>query len=212
MKKRRSGRKRDSRIASAFRLVFIGMCLFLIWFLFVQFRIELAERREKPVHAEVGIVLGAALRNDAPSPALKERLDYAYKLYKKKRFPKLIVSGGLDHNGSSLTEAQGMKRYLMKLGVPADAIIEENKSVDTFQNLEFSQKLMKAKGWSRAVIITHHYHGARALDMAQYLNYDHPALGTTSSHVLFMPYHRSRETLAYTKWEMDKLLRIAHLK
>ena len=37
-----------------------------------------------------------------------------------------------------------MKRYLIEHGIPEDRIVEENKSVDTYQNMKFSKEKIDA--------------------------------------------------------------------
>ncbi len=156
--------------------------------------------------ADVGIVLGAALWGDEPSPALKERLDRAAELYKQHMFPRLIVSGGYDVPNAKLTEAEGMRDYLVNLGVPAKQIVLENKATSTYENVLFSKQLMDRSGWRKAIVITHRYHGLRALEMAKSVGMEDPGLAVMDSKALIMWWHLGRETLAYTKWQWDKLM------
>lgn len=194
------------------RIGLLVVLLALAWTGYVQWKIESAIRQELPISADVGIVLGAALWNDEPSPGLRERLDQALKLYRERRVPRLIVSGGLDNNRSTLTEAEGMKHYLVEQGMPEQDVVTENEARSTYENLLFSKRIMERNGWERAIIVTHHYHGARALDMARFIGMKEPHVSTTASTVMYMPWHRARETLAFTKWELDKLLLGAGLK
>lgn len=159
-----------------------------------------------PQPADAGIVLGASLWDNKPSPGLRERLDLALALYEKKIFSRFIVSGGLDAGGAVLTEAEGMRDYLLAHGVPERDIAIEPKATSTYENLLFSGDIMAERGWRTAVIVTHQYHGARSLDIAEALHYDHPQVAVTDSHVMNMSYHRSREVLAYTKWLLQKWL------
>lgn len=178
---------------------------FLLWVASVQLRIMLLPDREVPPK-EVGIVLGASLWQDVPSPALRERLDRAASLYRSGAIAHVIVSGGYDRPDAELTEAEGMRNYLVGQGVPNAAIVLENEARSTYENLAYSQALMRSHGWTSAVIITHRYHMLRALDMARYLGYDRPAASPMESKVLMMAWHQSRETAAYAKWQLDKLL------
>lgn len=157
-------------------------------------------------HADVGIVLGASLWDDKPSPGLQERLDYALELYKAGDFDRFLVTGGLDSNGATITEAEGMRRYLLAKGVPDSDIVLEPKAHSTLENLKFSQAIMNTSGWHTAVIVTHQYHGSRAADIAKALHYDPVQVSVTDSRVLNMTYNRAREVLAYTKWLADKWL------
>lgn len=157
------------------------------------------------VQADVGIVLGAALWNDRPSPALRERLDHAVSLYRSGMFTRLIVSGGLDDGGATITEAEGMRNYLLEQGIPDSAIHMERASRSTFENLLFSRSIMADEGWTSAVIVTHSYHGARAADIAATLDFEPVQVSVTESRVINKAYHTAREVLAFVKWELTKL-------
>lgn len=177
----------------------------MVWVAYIQWLIHYTQTKTTDEHRQVAIVLGAALWNDKPSPGLRERLDLAYKLYADKKVDYLIVSGGLDANGATITEAEGMKRYLVDRGVPSENVIEEREATSTYENLLFSKKIMEREGWSKPVIVTHQYHGARAADIASFVDLDQAAVSLTDSKAMFMPWHKFRETLAYTKWIAMKL-------
>ncbi|MFC5467640.1 YdcF family protein [Cohnella suwonensis] len=154
--------------------------------------------------ADAGIVLGATLWDDRPSPGLAERLDRALELYRAGAFSHVIVTGGLDDNGATVTEAEGMKAYLVAKGVPERAIVTEPLARSTYENLLNSRKLMEERGWKTAVIVTHSYHGSRAANIARSLDYEAVSVAVTDSKVLKLSYHRTREVLAYTKWLLEK--------
>ncbi|WP_159883405.1 YdcF family protein [Paenibacillus puerhi] len=188
----------------AVRLLALGLLMAILGVGGIQW--QMSAMPDKPLDpVDVGIVLGAALWQDEPSPALKERLDRAVKLYLSGVTPRLIVSGGYDHEDSLISEAEGMRNYLVRKGVAAEHIALEQASRSTYENLKFSQAVMERHGWSSAAIITHRYHALRALDIARYLGYRDPVASPMDSDVLMMSWHRSRETLAIYKWEWDKL-------
>ncbi|MDF2722890.1 MAG: hypothetical protein K0Q59_2565 [Paenibacillus sp.] len=174
------------------------------WVGYVQWLIHATQDRTTSEHRTAAIVLGAALWNDRPSPGLRERLDTAYQLYAAKQVDHLIVSGGLDANGATITEAEGMKRYLVERGVPDEAIVEERKATSTYENLLYSKAIMDSQGWTKPIIVTHQFHGARAADIARFVGLEDAAVALTDSQVLWMPWHNIRETLAYTKWLATK--------
>jgi uncharacterized SAM-binding protein YcdF (DUF218 family) len=209
-----NGAARRSKSAGAafrgFRKLYRGFLLLLllsiIWVVYIQWQVHRTPNLPLPGSADTGIILGASLRNDIPSPGLQERLDLAVKLYRQGKFKQIIVSGGLDHNGSKLTEAEGMRLYLIKQGLPDSVIHLEPEATSTYENLLYSKRIMDQSGYTSAIIITHDFHGARALDIANTVAIKKPAVATTGSQVLFMPYHQARETLAFSKWQIDKLL------
>ncbi|MCD9021015.1 YdcF family protein [Cohnella silvisoli] len=156
-------------------------------------------------NSDVGIVLGATLWDNKPSPGLRERLDRGLELYRAGAFSHFIVTGGLDNNGATLTEAEGMRNYLLELGVPDEAVVMDRLSRSTYENLSFAKDIMDRNGWKTAVIITHNYHGSRSADIARRLGYSPVQVSVTDSKVLKMSYHETREVLAYTKWLVTKL-------
>ncbi|AOZ91133.1 YdcF family protein [Paenibacillus crassostreae] len=186
-------------------ILLVGLLFLLVgvWSGYVLWKINTVHPSDAAQSADVGIILGSSMWGDVPSPSLKERLDHGLRQYNEGMFDWFIVSGGLDKPEYQYTEAEGMHQYLLDHGVPADFIIVENEATSTLENLQFSQLIMEQYGWDSAVIITHTYHGMRSLEIAEYLNYDHPSLAVTESKVLSMFYHKSREILAYSKWTLD---------
>ncbi|MFY0542955.1 YdcF family protein [Brevibacillus sp. H7] len=185
-------------------LLLVVLALLFIWFGYVLWRISQVEKAAQPRHADVAIVLGAAVWGEGPSPGLRERLDQALALYQRGFVPYLLVTGGVGE-GKTISEAAVMQRYLMEQGVPEERILLENEARDTYQNLKYSKQLMEKHELQSALIVTHGYHLARALEMAK-------SLGITAypvavkSHVLKIPYYKTREVLAYTKWHLSQYI------
>lgn len=172
---------------------------------YVHWLISKQDDHSLPEVVDTGIVLGAKLDANQASPGLAERLDQAVRLYNQRKFKHLIVTGGLDKEGDSqITEAEGMKNYLVQKGIPEQIIIVEKKAKNTYENLVFSKRIMEQEGWKSCIIITHQYHGARAMDIAKFIALSPSYLSTTDSTHLFLPYHKFREILAFTKWEFNK--------
>ncbi|WP_213655104.1 YdcF family protein [Paenibacillus vini] len=164
-----------------------------------------AASREYAQPADVGIVLGASMWGDQPSPGLQERLELALQDYKEGKFRLFILSGGLDRADYRFTEAEGMANYLESKGVPRSAMLLENNATSTYENLKFSQEIMKEKGLKSVIIITHTYHGNRAYEIAKALGYDNPGLSVTKTRVIKPMQATVREVLAYTKWKLDHI-------
>ncbi|WP_127491398.1 YdcF family protein [Paenibacillus glycanilyticus] len=199
-------KSRKRRGLLLFRL-FVGLCLlgvlccgYLLWLIN-------SYDDSKPVEqADAAIVLGASLWSDKPSPALKERLDFADKLYKDGKVKMLILSGGLDRNGSKLTEAQGMRVYLLAKGIPEDKMLLDNAARSTYENLLNSKVIAAEHGLNKLLIVTHDYHAPRAMEMARYLDYENVQAAAFHSEVLSPFKNQSREVLAYAKWKVDAVL------
>jgi uncharacterized SAM-binding protein YcdF (DUF218 family) len=178
----------------------------ILWIAWVQWKIHAGQSIGTKERVDAGIVLGAAMWGATPSPGLKERLEHSLQLYREGRFAKFIVTGGLDTDRTPVTEAEGMKRYLLSRGVPQGDILLEPKARSTYQNLVFSQKIMEDNGLRTAVIITHDYHGARAGDIAKFIGMKNPQVDTCGTKVMNKAWNRVRETLAFSNWELNKLL------
>ncbi|MFC4597962.1 SanA/YdcF family protein [Cohnella hongkongensis] len=199
---------RGKRMRRALALAAIGAVALLVWCLSLYaaiVRFEGVPGDGKPIPSDVGIVLGARLWNDAPSPGLKERLDLAIELYRQGAFEHFIVTGGLDDGGATLTEAEGMRNYLVAQGVPSSAIRMDTLSRSTYENLVYARDIMESHEWRTAVIVTHRYHGSRAADIARTIGLSPVQVSVTDSRVLNVTYHQAREVLAYTKWLGMKL-------
>ncbi|GFN30800.1 YdcF family protein [Paenibacillus xylaniclasticus] len=197
-------RKRKRRpLLLLLRVVVAIVVLGILWCGYVLWMIN-SVTIPKTIHkADAIIVLGAALWNDRPSPGLKERLDHAYSLYKEGKAEKLILTGGLDHNGSKLTEAEGMRRYLMSLGVPSDKLLLEPNATSTYENMLFSKEIIEREHMKSIIIVTHDYHSPRSKEIAQYVGIDNLIMAPFRSNVLKPVYNETREVLAYTKWKLD---------
>jgi uncharacterized SAM-binding protein YcdF (DUF218 family) len=190
------------------RFAVVGILAVLIWCAALYYMITHFEgipENSGNLQADVGIVLGATLWADKPSPGLRERLDHSLQLFRSGLFKSIIVTGGLDNNGSTLTEAEGMRNYLVEQGVPAEAIVMDTLSRSTYENLLFAKQIMESNGWDSAVIVTHNFHGFRSGDIAKKLGFNPVLVSVTDSKVLSMTYSETREILAYTKWFMTKL-------
>ncbi|KRQ87112.1 vancomycin high temperature exclusion protein [Caloramator mitchellensis] len=115
----------------------------------------------KPLKSDCIIVLGCKVRGEEPSYFLKERLDLALSLYNEGYSKYIIVTGGQGEN-EDVSEAEAMKRYLIRYGVDKKFIIEEDKSYSTYENLFNSVDIMKNMGFNSAIIVSNKYHLKRA--------------------------------------------------
>lgn len=147
-------------------------------------------------HRQAGIVLGAALWDNQPSPALTERLNTALDLIKTGKVDYLILSGGIGQ--AEISEAEAMAQYLMERGVSPKQIILEPESTNTKENLQNSAKLIHQQGFKEVYLITHDYHMFRALAYARKINIQ-AAPAPVHSTVLWPPFHKTRECLAIIK-------------
>ena len=90
------------------------------------------------------IIHGAGLDGPRPTPLLAGRIDKALELWNKQhQRGKFVVSGGQGAD-EVVSEAQAMRDYLLEKGVPGDAILMEDKSTTTWENLRYSLAIINA--------------------------------------------------------------------
>ncbi|MDR3590305.1 MAG: YdcF family protein [Negativicutes bacterium] len=145
--------------------------LTLLVFLAVEIPIITAGMTSQPVPSDVIIVLGAKLIGHDPSTMLRLRLDEAVRLFGQGYAPAIIVSGAQGRD-EAMSEASAMRDYLVSQGIPAERIITEEASFNTYQNLVNSRSIMQAEGLKKAIIVSSASHIRRSLALAKQLEMD----------------------------------------
>lgn len=118
--------------------------------------------------AQAIVVLGGSTASNRPNwfepydrAATVSRVDTAAQLYHAGRAPLVIVSGAaLD---GSVSEAQIMANALQQHGVPASAIIEESKSLTTYENAVYTAEILAKQDLDRVLVVTSALHMPRAM-------------------------------------------------
>lgn len=96
------------------------------------------------------IIHGAGLDGTRPTPLLAGRIDKALELWNKQHQQGKFVASGGQGADEVVSEAQAMRDYLLEKGVPADAILMEDKSTTTWENLRNSIAVIRADHTSAA--------------------------------------------------------------
>jgi uncharacterized SAM-binding protein YcdF (DUF218 family) len=120
----------------------------------------------KPQKSDCIIILGCQVRGETPSRFLIERTDKAIELYNN-GYAKYIIASGGKGPGEDISEAEAMRRYMLSKGIDESAIIMEDKSASTLENLHNSKAIMDKMGLGNAVVISNKYHLKRASVMAK---------------------------------------------
>ncbi len=109
---------------------------------------------------DVAIVLGAQCEGGWPKPALADRLAGALAAWQLGRVRRFIVSG--DDGARRQDEVTPMRRWLLRHGVPAGAIIDDRGCYRTIDSIDHAA----AMGVTNALICTQRNHLPRALFLA----------------------------------------------
>ena len=107
------------------------------------------------------VVLGAGVNAyGLPGPSLRARTLQAVELYKRGLAPKIIFTGGVGHNPPA--EARVAAGLAMRRGVPQSAVLTEETSTTTWQNVQNAAALCRAHGVRDVVVVSDPYHVWRA--------------------------------------------------
>lgn len=141
--------------------------------------------------ADYMIILGAQWRPEGPSDVLRRRLDKAVEYLNTNPDTVVIVSGG-QGSDEPISEAAGMRQYLVNAGISDERILMENASTSTQENLTFSARLLDKEN-DRVVIVTNNFHVFRALRLAEKQGYRHVEGLAASAHTGLAPNNLLRE-------------------
>jgi uncharacterized SAM-binding protein YcdF (DUF218 family) len=72
----------------------------------------------------------------------------------------LIFSSGYTY---SFDEAASMRPLAVQQGVPPSAILLEQRSITTYDNVVFTRDLLREHGWTSVLLVSSPYHMRRAL-------------------------------------------------
>lgn len=160
--------KKRLRVAALLLFYFMS-CDFFINELSNGWEAKPTNRATMPAY-EVGVLLTGGILNETKEPLENsflgkhaDRLGQTLLLYREQKIKKIIISGGdaTIFRKERMTEGQLAKLFLVKCGVPAEAIQLEEKSRNTYENARYTAPLLSAK--SPALLITSAVHLPRAV-------------------------------------------------
>jgi uncharacterized SAM-binding protein YcdF (DUF218 family) len=162
--------------------------------------IVLQGQRDEARQAGAAVVLGAAQWNGDPSPVLQARLDHALDLYRRGIVGKIILTGGVAP-GDTLSEAAAGKQYLIERRLPPEAILLDEQSTTTWENLQNAAMLARTNGINSVLLVSDSFHMLRSLKMARDLKLVAYGSPTRTSPIAGNPAEEARyvvrETWAY---------------
>ena len=172
-----------------FGFAFMGFMLYSILYLFIP----------KKKHYDFIIIHGAGLLGgEKVTPLLKRRIDKAVEAYHKSKNPriKIIASGG-QGGDEKISEAQAICNYLLEeTDVPREAILLEEDSTTTYENLLFSKEMGERLVTSpRFLFVTSDYHVFRTSTYARRIGMKGDGLGCRTA-AYYIPSAFIREYIA----------------
>lgn len=111
----------------------------------------------------VMVIFGCQVKPDGPSILLRDRLDTALDYLEDHPDMKIVVSGGKGDD-EHISEAQCMYDYLTAHGVDGMNIYMEDKSGNTWQNINYTFALMQEEGWdpgTDVLLVSNGFHLSR---------------------------------------------------
>lgn len=147
--------------------------------------------------ADYCIVLGAQWKKSGPSEVLRRRLEAAAEYLRENPGTQVIVSGGQGSN-EPVSEAQGMRDYLVDAGIDGDRIQMEDRSTNTIQNLVYSGELLDKEN-NRVVLVTNNFHTFRAMAIARKQGYAHVQGLSAPGFAGMLPHNMLREFFGVVK-------------
>ena len=137
---------------------------------------ELEYRYSIPAQAsgDVIIILGSGAINDIPLPnswsgqvsdVAAQRLIAGYVLHRQTGLP-VLLSGGEVFDGEG-NEAKISRDILKSMGMNAELIILEEKSLTTTENLSYAKTIMQSRGYNKPILVTSAFHMSRSVINAE---------------------------------------------
>ncbi|WP_066892045.1 YdcF family protein [Clostridium nigeriense] len=201
-----SKNRKIKAVVNIFRfLISIGIIIFIV----IE-AIIIVFPKNNDAYSSYIIILGAGVKGETPSLTLSERLEKSIDyINSQNKDIKIIVSGGKG-KGEDISEAEAMKRYLLKSGIKEE-IIKEDKSTNTRENLMFSKEILENITHKDiedidVKIITSDFHAFRSNLIAKSLDYEKSNFLTNRTLPLLMPVMYSREFFAIGKYFLIEII------
>ncbi|HVM10100.1 MAG TPA: YdcF family protein [Acidimicrobiales bacterium] len=153
-------------LRSAGRVGTAAIMLVAVYVLATAGQVLLAARNDDRGPADAIIVLGAAQYDGRPSPALQDRLDHAIALYRDGKAPVVWVTGGRKA-GDRFTEASASSRYLIRNGIPNDALELEVQGGNSYESLSAAARYLRDRDQRNVLLVSDPWHAYRIQAIAR---------------------------------------------
>ncbi len=181
--------------------VIVALLAGLVLFLFIFGRVVRGMARKGSEGLSYIVVLGAQVKKDVPSRALRMRLEKALEYANANEQTILILSGGKG-SGEEISEAECMMEYLLEHGISGERLILEDQSTNTMENLKFSNALTDCADAATG-ILTSNFHVYRAVRLAEKQGYGNCEGIAAKTDIYMLPHYMVREVFALVKEKLQ---------
>jgi uncharacterized SAM-binding protein YcdF (DUF218 family) len=175
----------------------------LAWLTLIAYQIYLQSNIDEARAADVIVIMGAAEYRGRPSPVLRARIDHALDLYRKRLAPRMLTTGGAGGD-PVYTEGEVARKYLIRQGVPSEAILVETVAESTMHSTTIAAEMMRRMNLKSCIVVSDGYHIFRTKKMLEFRGLDvygspRPSAprGTWREKWLFF-----RQAIGYALWRV----------
>ncbi|HWQ43127.1 MAG TPA: YdcF family protein [Desulfosporosinus sp.] len=147
-------------------LALIGMISFLV----IEGGIIRNSSSDPVIEVDYLIILGAGLNGEQLSWTLWERMQKGLDYLEEHPKAKVVLSGG-QGPGEKISEAEGMRRFLVSHGIADERILKEDQSTSTMENFRYSKAILvrqpSFQNSERVAVITNDFHLFRSKILAR---------------------------------------------
>jgi uncharacterized SAM-binding protein YcdF (DUF218 family) len=148
------------------RLALVVSLLLVCSYVAVAIEIVQYGKHASNAPADAAVVLGAAAWGSRPSPVYRERILEAISLYKARQVHWIVLTGGSPQPGYP-SEARVGRQFCISRGIPTEAMLLDETSRTTWQNLQQAKQLMAPLGIETVLLVSDPFHMRRAMSMAK---------------------------------------------
>jgi uncharacterized SAM-binding protein YcdF (DUF218 family) len=150
------------------RVLLVLAAVLLVYFAVTTALVAWWMGKDERPRVDAIVVLGAAQYDGRPSAIYQARLQHALDLYNSGVAPLLVFTGG-NEPGDRFTEGGSGARWAIQHGVPQSAVLTEEHSRTTYENLAGAKRVLDGRGGEqpkKIVVVSDPFHMFRAVKQA----------------------------------------------
>ena len=143
------------------------------------------------------VLLGVGLdKNDRPTEEMHARVRAAAKAFREGYADRIVACGGVTE-GHAVSEADVMEELLALEGIQGAAVLKEDRSQITIENMKFAANVLGGAKGKRVLVVTSDYHVRRSVLTAMRAGFRARGYAAALPHDAAWQEKKSKE-LAYT--------------